>query len=214
MSEYQSNLIGSPKASLADNLKQEFGGLWTGVALHYEAVPADAPVEQGIRLCEAVARSFAEPIVLPAQKIGCPGARRALGLLDDDRALAQRMSEKAGVPLDTLRKALAETPCLTAPITAVSLGPNHAQPDVVVGYVQPKEAMSLLRRWQVSYGQVPVVPLSSFLAICAWVVVRAHKLDEVCVSLGCLDSRQFGGIGSDTLVVGMPSVRAQQIVLR
>jgi uncharacterized protein (DUF169 family) len=214
MSEYQPNVVDSPKANLAGNLKQEFGGLWTGIALHYEAVPTAAPVQHEMRLCQAVARSFLQPIVLPAQKIGCPGARRALGLLDDDRVLAQQMSQKAGVPSATLRKALAETPCLTHPVTAISLGPSHDQPDVVVGYVQPKEAMSLLRRWQVTYVNAPFVPLSSFLAICAWVVVRAHKLDEICVSFGCFDSRQFGGIGSDTLVVGMPSVRAQQITSR
>ena len=40
------------------------------------------------------------------------------------------------------------------------------------------------------------------------------SLDITCVSFGCFDSRQFGGIESDTLVVGMPSVRAQQIVSR
>jgi uncharacterized protein (DUF169 family) len=212
MSEYQPNLADRPKANLAGGLQQEFGGLWTGVALHDEAVPTQAPVWHEMRLCEAVARSFLQPVVLPAQKIGCPGARRALGLLDDDRALAQRMSQKAGVPFGTLRKALAETPCLAAPVTAISLGANLDAPDVLVGHVQPKEAMGLLRRWQVFYGHVPVVPLSSFLAICAWVVVRAHKLDEICLSFGCFDSRQFGGIGSDTVVVGMPSVRAQQIV--
>lgn len=214
MSEYHPDIVDRPRASLASRLQQEFGGLWTGVALHYEAVPAAAPVQHEMRLCEAVARSFLQPIVLPAQKIGCPGARRALGLLDDDRALAQQMSQKAGVPFGTLCKALGETPCLAAPVTAISLGASHDAPDVVVGYVQPKEAMSLLRRWRVVYGDAPLVPLSSFLAICAWVVVRAHKLDEICVSFGCLDSRQFGGIGSDTMVVGMPFTRAQQIVLR
>jgi len=214
MSEYHPDIVDRPRANLANRFKQEFGGLWTGVALHYEAVPAAAPVQHEMRLCEAVTRSFLQPIVLPAQQIGCPGARRALGLVDDDRALAQQMSQKAGVPFDTLRKALAETPCLTAPITAISLGASHDAPDVMVGYVQPKEAMSLLRRWQVFYGHAPAAPLSSFLAICAWIVVRAHKLDEICVSFGCVDSRQFGGIGSDTLVVGMPSVRAQQIVSR
>jgi len=214
MSEYQPDIIERPSANLASVLQQEFGGLWTGVALHYEAVPAGAPVLHEMRLCEAVARSFLQPIVLPAHKIGCPGARRALGLVDDDLALAQRMSEKAGVPFNALRRALAETPCLAAPIAGISLAAGHETPDVVVGYVRPEEAMSVLRRWQVTYGHMPVVPLSSFLAICAWVVVRAHKLDEICVSLGCFDSRQFGGIGSDTLVVGMPSVRAQQIVSR
>ncbi len=214
MSEDQPDIVERPSANLAGVLQQEFGGLWTGVALHYEAVPAGAPVPHEMRLCEAVARSFVQPIVLPAQKIGCPGARRALGLVDDDLALAERMSQKAGVPFDTLRKALAETPCLTAPVTAISLAVGHDAPDVVVGYVRPNEAMSLLRRWQVVYGHAPAVPLSSFLAICAWVVVRAHKLDEICVSFGCLDSRQFGGIGGDTMVVGMPSTRAQQIVLR
>jgi uncharacterized protein (DUF169 family) len=212
MSEHHPNVVDRPRANLASRLKQDFGGLWTGVVLHYEAFPAEAPVEHEMRLCEAVARSFLRPIVLPAEKVGCPGARRALGLTDDDLALAQRMSQKAGVPFDILRKALAETPCLAAPITAISLGADQDAPDVVVGYVQPKEAMSLLRRWQVVYGHTPVVPFSSFLAVCAWVVVRAHKLDDICASLGCFDSRNYGGIGSDTLVVGMPSVRAQQII--
>ena len=212
MPEYQPDVVDRPKADLAGRLQQQFGGLWTGVALHEGEVPSRAPAQHEMRLCEAIARSFLQPIVLPAHKIGCPGARRALGLVDDDRAMAERMSQKAGVPFDTLHKALAETPSLVAPVTAVSLGPSHDAPDVVVGYVRPKEAMSLLRRWQVAYGHVPVVPLSSFLAICAWVVVRAHKLDEICVSLGCFDSRQFGGIGSDTMVVGMPFGRAEHIV--
>jgi uncharacterized protein (DUF169 family) len=72
--------------------------------------------------------------------------------------------------------------------------------------------MSLLRRWQVFCGHAPLVPLSSFLAICAWVVVRAHKLNEVCLSFGCFDSRQFGGVANDTLVVGMPPALAEQMI--
>jgi hypothetical protein len=110
------------------DVQQEFGGFRTGVSLHYETVPPDAPVPHEMRLCEAVARSFLHPIVLPVQKTGCPGARRAFGLLDDDLALAGRMSEKAGVPFDTLRKALAETPCLAAPPAAVRLDPTTISP--------------------------------------------------------------------------------------
>ncbi len=212
MHEDHRNTADPLTAGWAGCLKEEFGGLWTGVAFHDEAVLVETPVEQEMRLCEAVARSFVEPTVLPTQKIGCPGARRALGLLDDGDALAQRISQKSGIPLDALREVLAEAPCLAAPIAAVSLGAGLETPDVVVGYVQPKQAMSLLRRWQVSHRHVPVVPLSSFLAVCAWVVVRAYKLDEICVSFGCFDSRQYGGIGGDTLVVGMPTASVQQMV--
>ena len=213
MFDHHPDIVDRPRTSLANRLQREFGGLWTGVALHHEVLPTGAPVPHEMRLCEAVARSFAQPIVLPAHRIGCPGARRAFGLLDDDRALVQQMSQKAGIPFDTLYEALREAPCLATPITAVSLGAGHDAPDVVVGYVQPKEAMSVLCRWQVSVGHTPAVPLSSFLAICAWIVVRAHKLDEICVSFGCLDSRQFGNIGSDTMVVGIPSTRARQLTL-
>ena len=211
MPERQPEVVGGTRANLADHLAQEFGGRWTGVALHYGAVPKAAPVRQEMRLCEAVGRSFVQPIVLLAEKLGCPGARRAFGLLDDDRALAERMAQKSCVPFDTLRQAIAETPCLPAAVTAISLGAHGGAPDVVVGYVHPSEAMSVLRRWQVVYGTAPAVPLSSFLAICARVVVRAHEQNEICISFGCLDSRRFGDIGSDTLVIGMPSARAQQL---
>lgn len=213
MSQFNRSLLDRPRASLTDRLQSGFGGIWTGVTFRDEPVPTAAQAKHDMRLCEAVARSFLKPIVLAAHQIGCPGARWALGLAPDDHTLARQMSQKAGLPFDTLYKVLAETPRLEPTAAAVSFGVTDDVPNVVVGYLQPKEAMTLLRQWHVRHGRLPTVPLSSFLAICAWVVVRALILDELCVSFGCFDSRQFGGIGSDTLVVGMPSVRAEQLVL-
>ena len=69
-----------------------------------------------------------------------------------------------------------------------------------------------MRRWQVLYYQVPRVSLSSFLAVCAWVVVMAYESNEIGVSFGCFDPPQFGGIERDVLVVGMTSERAPQLV--
>ena len=59
--------------------------------------------------------------------------------------------------------------------------------------------------------QLPVVPLSSLPLICVWVADSA-QLDAICVPFGCVHSRHSEGIGSDALVAGRPSVRAQQIV--
>ncbi len=204
--------MGSEPHHLSDRLRDRFGGIWTNVAFHYEAIDRSVVRGSETRLCEAVAHSFSQPLVLLAEEIRCPGARRALGLDDDDDALVEQMTAKTSMNRGTLQKILGATPCLSAPPSAVGLGKDLEEPGVVVGYVRAEEAMRMLRQWQVIFEKAPVVALSTFLAICAWVVVRAYKHDAICVSFGCFDSRLFGGVEYDTMVVGMPSSRARQLL--
>ncbi len=150
--------------------------------------------------------------MLRADDVGCAGARRALGLANDDPALVRAIAGKTGIEARVLRALVSETPRIAAPVPALSLGKDTESADVVVGYICPQQAMLLLRRWQEVHGHSPVVRLSSFMAICAWVLVRAHTLGRMCLSFGCFDSREYGGIADDVLVVGMPPTLAQQMM--
>jgi uncharacterized protein (DUF169 family) len=77
-------------------------------------------------------------------------------------------------------------------------------PDVVIGYIRPQSGMKLVRQWQRVHGTRPLVRLSSIMAICGDVVVGAYVSSRLRVSFGCRDSREFGGVEDDRVVVGIP----------
>jgi len=71
--------------------------------------------------------------------------------------------------------------------------------------------MKLLRRWQAVLGKTLLAEVSSAMAVCGSVVVRAYLTGQVCLSFGCPDSRTYGAIGRDRLVVGLPLSLIEEI---
>jgi uncharacterized protein (DUF169 family) len=187
-------------------LEETVGGRWTGANFHFhDDVPADVLSPPPARICEAVAESFREPIVQRADGITCCGARRCLALDKGDEELVDRVVAESGIDRSFATRVVGGTPHLAIPPLAISYGVLDP-PDVVVGYIQPASAMKLVRQWQQVYGTSPIVRLSTFMAICGDVVVGAYVSNRLRVSFGCRDSRQFGGVEDDRVIVGIPYV--------
>ena len=133
----------------------------------------------------------------------CPGGSRSPGWSSSDGALARAMAGKLGISIRTARKTIRNTPCLPKGITAVTIGTNDT-PDIVVSYAQPGAVMELLRQWQRTKGTALEAEVSSFMAVCGSVAVRAYLSGRICLSFGCPDSRDYGRIDRDRLAVGLP----------
>lgn len=194
-------------------LEKLTGEMWTAVLFHSEDAPKDKKVAtRQMRLCEAVSQSFTDTFVLPRELIHCPGACRSLDANwshDDD--LAHKISEKTGVPPAVARRIITDIPRLHEPIAAVTLG-KIDKPDVVLSYLCPNVVMQLVRRWQAIYGTSMEISISSFMAVCGNIVVKAFELQQPCLSFGCPESREYGGIGTDKLILGMPHKLAKKLV--
>jgi len=199
----QSRLVSRKKMNILDLAEKTIRGQWTGARFHYDGIPAGLRICEDPRACEALAKSFEESVTLPAEYIYCPGARRSLGLANGDDALAEEISEEAGMDLSTVLQAIKDAPRLANPVTAITLG-CIAPLDVVLGYLQPRAVMHLVRRWHQVYGVSPRVKLSGFMTICGNALVAAHVTQKLCLSFGCRESRKHGGVADDMLVVGMP----------
>ena len=152
------------------------GEEWTGISFHLETASDSDLADGPMRLCEAISESFTGTLVLPRESIHCPGACRALGSNSvDHNALAHTISEKTGMPVDLASRAITQVPRFDTPIAAVALGRVN-KPDVVISYLSPKAAMLLVRRWQEVNGTDLQVSLSTFIAVCGSVAVKAFKL--------------------------------------
>ncbi len=183
-----------------DFLTDLTGEPWTGLTFLDERPGACADVT---RLCAAVGRSFAEDLTLDCAQLACLGAPRNLGRNKDDAGLAQRMAEHTGVPVAGAARILAQTPRFRTPVHFIRLG-RHDDPDVLVAYLPPEAAMTLLRRWQLAHGCTLQTRLSSFMSVCSC-VARAGTQEQPAFSFGCGDAREHGGLTDGRLVVALPA---------
>ena len=185
-------------------LEENIGGRWIGIVFERNNAPKENLAKRPIRLCEAVKQSITRPIVLTRHLVSCPGARRSLGwTTTDDDKIARNMVEATGIKANIAKKLVTNTPCLNGTVAAVSVGGND-HPDVVLSYAQPEAVMRLVRRWQEFEGTDLDLETSSVMAVCGSVVVKAYTTGRICLSFGCPDSRKYGAIGRDRLVVGLP----------
>lgn len=186
-------------------LEERIGGRWTGIVFHRENAPNDNLAERPMSLCEAIKESNTRPIALTQHLVNCPGAHRSLGWATKrDDNIARKIVKATGIKPDIARKLIANIPRLEEGIAEVLIGAVDS-PDIVISYAQPEAAMRLVRRWEQVYGTGLHLETSSVMAVCGSVAVRAYKTDCICVSFGCPDSRKYGAIGRDRLVIGLPT---------
>ena len=184
-------------------LEETFGGWWCGVKFGPGVDAQSRLASRPMRFCEAIAASRTGPITLTPELMDCPGGGRSLGWNNDDGAMVQVMAEKTGMGAEVARKIIRDTPKLNHPPDEVTVG-TYESPDIVIAYAQPETAMKLLREWQCSRGGPLPLETSGFMSVCGAVAVKAHLSGEICISFGCPDAREHGGIGRDRLVVGLP----------
>jgi len=186
------------------HLETFVGGRWVGVAFHDHG-PAEAGAsEKPIRFCEAVAKSIAHPLTLWPTTLCCAGGLRSFGWSDRHQEdLAKAISEKSGMPADAAFQLVATTPVLRDAPKAITVGIS-TEPDVAISYGLPEAAMMLVRIVQEQTGANLSVEVSSVMSVCGNVAVRAHLTGRICISFGCMDSREATGMGRERLIVGVP----------
>lgn len=184
--------------------EQRIGGRWTGIKFHRNETPDKHLAKRPMRLCQAIKASNTRPIVLTQDLVSCPGALRSLGwAVSQDDKIARKIAEAAGTGFEIAQRLVINTPHFEDG-TSVTVG-GRTSPDIVVCYAQPEATMRLVRQWQMVYGTELDVALSTVMSVCGSVVVNAFMTDRICMSFGCPDSREYGAIGRDRLVIGLPA---------
>lgn len=187
-------------------LEQVTGTQWIGVKfLKCLSMSRDCARWGALRFCEAVHQAGHACIELSPEIIRCEGAKRAFGWIkNNDEALALHLSEKAGMEGVRARELVRQVPVLGYSYAGIRVG-ACANPDVLVTYARPEAAMRLIRLWETATGHSLRVEVSSIMAVCGNAVAKAYMSQSISISFGCPDSRQYGGIRPEEMVIAIPA---------
>jgi uncharacterized protein (DUF169 family) len=192
---------------LARKLEMTFGGTWTGISF-LDQEPADREERNshdGIRFCEAVRLARVSPVLFHPEKSACLGAQYAFGHLGNSKdKLIENLVNAKGFSGDYAGEILNGSPHLLVPAKAVGLN-LKAKSDVLLAALQPKQAMFLVQTYQLFMEKPCLQEMSSVLSICSNVAVKARNTQDLVVSFGCEDSRNFGRFTRDRLFAGLPN---------
>ncbi len=198
-----------------DKLIQMFGPKCTAINVNGELTEfINIPARQ-MKFCEAVNQSFKVPIRLNADNLGCPGAMRSIGFESNDKQLAKTISGENNLPVKFIRTALQKIPYLNG-INHINLGltgylGNNLQPDLYIMYIQPFKVTGLMHKLT-KMALIPSVLPYTFLSVCGNVFANCYLNQKVSISFGCPESRKYGGIGEDEIVVGLPFSVAENLL--
>ncbi len=193
---------------ICKKLSQISGSDWVAVKFEKEIIANDI---EPVRFCEAVYKSQNKPISLSFSSICCDGAKRCFGWLKDtDVKLAQRLSEKTGTSQDIALKLIRSVPVLTEKFSGVSFS-KDIDGDVYITYANSESAMKLVRSWQTITECNLDTEISGIMSVCGNVAVKSYIDQKISISFGCPDSRKYGGITKEQLVIGLPHKIASRI---
>lgn len=196
---------------MLDNIKEYFGTRkCSGMQVNCPATGIVNIPSKKVRFCEAVNHSFEIPLLINRHNIGCLGAARNLGFqkqTDDD--LSQHISENTGIPKEFVKKMLACNPIIKRPLNNIYLGITEAMeetyhPDFFIVYTRPFKAMQLIHELARIEQKRPFVSSYSLLSICGHVFVSGYISGAISISFGCPESRKYGGVSDDEVVIGFP----------
>jgi len=197
---------------MLEKMKDFFGPRCTAIQINGDTYAFLNQPQREVKFCEAVYHSFQLPLQIDGSILGCPGARRSLGFDHSSRDLAGMISSHTGIPYRYINTALEDIPVISTPINNVILGitedlEEQIRPDMYITYTQPDKVMKMMHMLARKKLQ-PVFPAYSIHSICGNVFSRGLEQQRITVSFGCPESRQFGGVKDDEVIVGIPGKMA------
>ncbi len=193
---------------MISELKKRYGAKCMGLKVNhlngYDYTP-DKP----IRFCEAVYDAFKMPLLFNPQNLLCLGAKRSMGIMKNDEELVQHIELESGIDSNTIRRAVSDIPHLDEPIENILMGIDEemerdVKPDMYIMFISPREVMELMKYYTEKLKSFPVVKPYTFLSVCGSVFVSTYKTGLMSISFGCPESRYYGGVKDNLLVVGLP----------
>lgn len=198
------------KNNITENSKLYLNGVPVRVKFNFGSIKnGDRPLV-GLKYCEAVNKVLitSKRTVLDSESISCPAAKKIFGFANNEgskmEACSKELVEKGIFKnSESALKALSSVPQMNRTPNSITLSLDEVKPDVYLFYLRPKEFMKFVQAYQRVQGEELRLELSSVMPVCGNCTVRPYLTKKICLSFGCNDSRDYGGIPEDKFVVGI-----------
>lgn len=190
---------------MVDEFQRTFGSRWTGVKFFFDDPPKKGGYfPEETRFCEAIGQSWSSNNLLARGCINCMGANYVFGWEKNIRnKVIENFHRKKNMSLKDATSIVEGMPKMEVAPIAIGLNGGES-PDLLIACLQPQQFMRLFIVYQGVFGENLKVELSGYAAVCGNVAVNAYLCEKISLSFGCEDSRQYGGIPRDRLIVGIP----------
>ena len=163
-----------------------------------------------VKFCQAVKLARDQQVFLDKDSIICKGARYALGYNKGTKEeIVNAIKFKRGVSKEIAEQLVDNIPTIKDPAFDY-IGLNVDDPDIYIFYMTPKGFMEFLKVYQRT-GDNLEVKLSSITAMCGDVAAQTLTTKKICLSFGCDDSREYGKVADEELIVGIPKDTIEQL---
>lgn len=163
-----------------------------------------------VKFCQAVKLARDQQVFLDKDSIICKGARYALGYNKGTKEeIVNAIKFKRGVSKEIAEQLVDNIPTIKDPGFDY-IGLNVDDPDIYIFYMTPKRFMEFLKVYQRT-GNNLEVKLSSITAMCGDVAAQTLTTKKICLSFGCDDSREYGEVADEELIVGIPKETIEQL---
>ena len=187
-----------------NQIQNLLGEKQTGIKINSQQTSNYNSPKKPIRFCEAVVDSLHTPLIICKEDIDCLGAQRSFGFYRDDIKLASHIAEESNIPISFILNALNEIPVITTPVKNIVLGSSE-KPDITIAFVKPDKVTQLMLLYAAYFEEKPLITPYFFMAVCGNIAVQTYKTNKICISFGCPESRKFGGVLEDEIIVGIPN---------
>ena len=192
--------------------QDHFGLKGVGVKFYNDEIDTgNFKILRDIRFCQAVRIARDQRVLLDKDSIICKGARYALGFEDEAKeAIVNIIKLKRGMSKEIAEKLVENIPRIkNSPYKYIGL--NVDDPDILIFYINPTRFMEFIKIYQRT-GNSLEVKLSSLTAMCGDVAVQTYLTKKICISFGCDDSREYGEVSDEELVVGIPKEVIEELI--
>lgn len=192
--------------------QEHFGIRGVGVKFYEDDVnKSDLQLLKDIKFCQAVRIARDQHVLLDKNSINCKGARYAFGFEEEAKeAIVNAIKLKRGIPKEIAEQLVENIPRIKNPLYKY-IGLNTNDYDIFIFYMNPKTFMEFLKIYQRS-GNGLDVKLSSLTAMCGDVAVQTLLTKKICISFGCDDSREYGEVSNEELIVGIHKEKVEQLI--
>jgi uncharacterized protein (DUF169 family) len=185
--------------------EKKLGGAWVRVKF-FKQMPSTENMQllKDVRFCEALVRVKTTSVMVTPSSISCPGANFAFNWNEQsNQKIIDECKNKINVSEDFLKSLIGNIPKLDTYFPAIGLNTDD-NPDVLISNLQPVQVMRLIKLYQNQTGENIYIDQLSLMSVCGNIAVRCFLTQQISISFGCDDSRLYGNIERDRLVVGVP----------